>query len=936
MNPESGRSSSDAENFGGYSFEPNKTGIYVPKEKQSSKQNPDAEEPQVPSQNEVDLSQYEEVFVVDPEEAAKRYMETGQTSPLVTVRKKQETATGTPQQRADAIPQQETATGTPQQGADAIPQQETATETSQQVADAIPQPQTTQETPTSQENEDDIRYRKALNSVQNGDRTRIAEDKKRTEKGDSVTTIMEDDEAKRLEATLQDIEPRNQQPRLTKLEQSLQRDKAERQQREAERQQREAERQQKEAEETAEKERKHQEALDQNTQRNEGFKPGPASDGLRDGLRRMEEGAARAIEERQQLEKQIAGIPNRLRQTDPGLSHDITYALEDKDVQAAMAKVIEDRNRRHQTELRRHDKLNEGFKPGPASDGLRDGLRRMEEDAAKAIRENEEFEKNFTYINEANKRVEIPLPIREEMALMFGDGTQVLDPKTAERFGVMENDLYNQRYNEKVEELRNRGFDDATIDAYMKIAQYEIKTDIQEDVRTMVTNELHQKVIDRIEQDPEKYKDFIDPTTGQVKESLKGDISLILEQKIFSQWMQGEQQNRGEETPTPEVIDDTTPEVVDDTTPEAVDDTTPEAVDDTTPEAVDTPPEEVTEETTTTHEDSTSEDTPSEEEPTRPDTPEERLTRLNNRIDELTDKTRDNTLTPEEALELAQLIAERDDLQKTLAEEEDAEAEKRKKKNRWIKIIAGVAGAGIALATPAVSAAALIAVTFGGRLIGKGLEKWGENLRRKSSEMQYQLKDGMTPEEIEELEKRQRRNKWWGERLSEISSIIVGGTTGYGLGKALQNIIEIVKATQGQVPTTPEQPPVDNVGDQPAFEGGEPGAGTPEDLFGDMPKVPETETSWLGDAKFWDTSKFGWDPNKYGWNSSNIALEGSTYGDLQGSLLRSISQKVPESAFYKKGAQDLLQRAFAIIYQNGAGSVEAASNTFVEGIQALP
>ena len=911
MNPESGRSSSDAENFGGYSFEPNKTGIYVPKEKQSSKQNPDAEEPQVPSQNEVDLSQYEEVFVVDPEEAAKRYMETGQTSPLVTVRKKQETATGTPQQ-----------------GADAIPQQETATETSQQVADAIPQPQTTQETPTSQENEDDIRYRKALNSVQNGDRTRIAEDKKRTEKGDSVTTIMEDDEAKRLEATLQDIEPRNQQPRLTKLEQSLQRDKAERQQREAERQQREAERQQKEAEETAEKERKHQEALDQNTQRNEGFKPGPASDGLRDGLRRMEEGAARAIEERQQLEKQIAGIPNRLRQTDPGLSHDITYALEDKDVQAAMAKVIEDRNRRHQTELRRHDKLNEGFKPGPASDGLRDGLRRMEEDAAKAIRENEEFEKNFTYINEANKRVEIPLPIREEMALMFGDGTQVLDPKTAERFGVMENDLYNQRYNEKVEELRNRGFDDATIDAYMKIAQYEIKTDIQEDVRTMVTNELHQKVIDRIEQDPEKYKDFIDPTTGQVKESLKGDISLILEQKIFSQWMQGEQQNRGEETPTPEVIDDTTPEVVDDTTPEAVDDTTPEAVD--------TPPEEVTEETTTTHEDSTSEDTPSEEEPTRPDTPEERLTRLNNRIDELTDKTRDNTLTPEEALELAQLIAERDDLQKTLAEEEDAEAEKRKKKNRWLKIIAGVAGAGIALATPAVSAAALIAVTFGGRLIGKGLEKWGENLRRKSSEMQYQLKDGMTPEEIEELEKRQRRNKWWGERLSEISSIIVGGTTGYGLGKALQNIIEIVKATQGQVPTTPEQPPVDNVGDQPAFEGGEPGAGTPEDLFGDMPKVPETETSWLGDAKFWDTSKFGWDPNKYGWNSSNIALEGSTYGDLQGSLLRSISQKVPESAFYKKGAQDLLQRAFAIIYQNGAGSVEAASNTFVEGIQALP
>ncbi len=836
-------------------------------------------------------------------------METGQTSPLVTVRKKQETATGTPQQ-----------------GADAIPQQETATETSQQVADAIPQPQTTQETPTSQENEDDIRYRKALNSVQNGDRTRIAEDKKRTEKGDSVTTIMEDDEAKRLEATLQDIEPRNQQPRLTKLEQSLQRDKAERQQREAERQQ-------KEAEETAEKERKHQEALDQNTQRNEGFKPGPASDGLRDGLRRMEEGAARAIEERQQLEKQIAGISNRLRQTDPGLSHDITYALEDKDVQAAMAKVIEDRNRRHQAELRRHDKLNEGFKPGPASDGLRDGLRRMEEDAAKAIRENEEFEKNFTYINEANKRVEIPLPIREEMTLMFGDGTQVLDPKTAERFGVMENDLYNQRYNEKVEELRNRGFDDATIDAYMKIAQYEIKTDIQEDVRTMVTNELHQKVIDRIEQDPEKYKDFIDPTTGQVKESLRGDISLILEQKIFSQWMQGEQQNRGEETPTPEVIDDTTPEVIDDTTPEAVDDTTPEAVD--------TPPEEVTEETTTTHEDSTSEDTPSEEEPTRPDTPEERLTRLNNRIDELTNKTRDNTLTPEEAMELAQLIAERDDLQKTLAEKEDAEAEKRKKKNRWIKIIAGVAGAGIALATQPVGIAAFVAITLGGKYIGKGLNKWGEHLRSKARDIQYQIKDGMTPEQIEELEKKQGRNKWWGERLSEISSVLIGGTTGYGIGKALQNIIEIAKAAKGQIPTTAEQPSVDNAGDLGGNINQSSGIGRGESSTDTINNIMEgtvtDNTNWFNEGQqWWDTSKYGWNPVKYGWNSSNVALEGSKYGDLQGSLLQSLSSKVPESVFYKPGAQDLVHRALATLYEQGVGSVNAISDTLAQGLQALP
>ncbi len=770
MNPEVGKSSSD-ENYGGYSFEQTESGIYVPKGKQISNeiaktQKADIDEPQVPSQNEVDLSQYEEVFVVDPEEAAKKYMETGQTSPLVTVRSKTETST-TPTQEANTTTKQE--------------------------ADAIPsQPTVATGTPTLQENEDDLRYRKALNSVQNGDRTLIAEDKRRYEQGEGAATIMEDDEAKRYEQTLQDIEKRNQQPPLTKLEQSLQRDKAEMQQ--------------KEATETAEKERKHQEALDRNRELNRNWRP-----------------------------------------------------------------------------------------------SMSDGILRMEQDANRIIQENQEFEKNFTYVNKENKRVEIPLPIREQMTEMFGSGTQIQDPKTAEKYAVMENDLYNQRYNEKVAELKNRGFDDATIDAYMKIAKYEIKNAIQEDVKTMVTNDFLKKVIDRIEQDPEKYKDFIDPTTGKVKESLSGDIGLILEQKIYTSWMVGEKPSQeGETTPAP----------------------TPETTATSTSE-------------TTTNQEGQPTEAP------RPDTPEERLTRLNSRINELTDKTRNKSLTPEEALELAQLMTERDDLQKTLAEKEDAEAEKRKKKNRWLKIIAGVAGAGIALATPAVSVAALMAITLGGRYIGKGLDKWGEHLRNKARDIQYQIKDGMTPEQIEELEKKQGRNKWWGERLSEISSVLIGGTTGYGIGKALQNIIEIAKAAKGQIPTTAEQPSVDNAGDLGGNINQSSGIGRGESSTDTINNIMEgtvtDNTNWFNEGQqWWDTSKYGWNPVKYGWNSSNVALEGSKYGDLQGSLLQSLSSKVPESVFYKPGAQDLVHRALATLYEQGVGSVNAISDTLAQGLQALP
>ena len=69
----------------------------------------------------------------------------------------------------------------------------------------------------------------------------------------------------------------------------------------------------------------------------------------------------------------------------------------------------------------------------------------------------------------------------------------------------------------------------------------------------------------------------------------------------------------------------------------------------------------------------------------------------------------------------------------------DAEKNKKRiKKERIIKWVAGAAGFGVALATPAVGMAAVVAVTLGGPLLGRGLKTISEKIRSKSNAMKYE------------------------------------------------------------------------------------------------------------------------------------------------------------------------------------------------------
>ena len=169
-------------------------------------------------------------------------------------------------------------------------------------------------------------------------------------------------------------------------------------------------------------------------------------------------------------------------------------------------------------------------------------------------------------------------------------------------------------------------------------------------------------------------------------------------------------------------------------------------------------------------------------------------------------------LTISEKAQYFDLLKQKEYIDKNVIAPVEKENErKRIRKERIIKIVAGVAGAGVALATPAVGVAAVIGVTLGGRLIGKGLAKWGANLRSTSTAMKYESRRGKSIEELQEMDKKQQRREWWGKRLGEASSVFIGGATGYGLGKAVQSLfgwgqgttVETNPATEPTQPTTP-------------------------------------------------------------------------------------------------------------------------------------
>jgi hypothetical protein len=212
-------------------------------------------------------------------------------------------------------------------------------------------------------------------------------------------------------------------------------------------------------------------------------------------------------------------------------------------------------------------------------------------------------------------------------------------------------------------------------------------------------------------------------------------------------------------------------------------------------------------------------------------TPEQRSLALTQQLAELEDRERTQGLTDAEKVQWFDLNRQKEAIDSQINQEQQESRRKRERKEKIIKIVAGVAGGAIALASPPVGIAALVGVTLGGRLVGKGLKKWSENLRSKSNAMKYESRRGKTPLELGELDKKIRRRARWADRLGEISAVTLGGSAGYGLGKAVQNIFGWKGIGGGNTP--PEGGTAGgNEGGDPTGEGagGEGGGNTPPDL----------------------------------------------------------------------------------------------------------
>ena len=72
----------------------------------------------------------------------------------------------------------------------------------------------------------------------------------------------------------------------------------------------------------------------------------------------------------------------------------------------------------------------------------------------------------------------------------------------------------------------------------MEIAKHDIKLEIQQYVKGTVTRDFRNRVIDRVKGNPDKYKEYIDPKTGEVIDSIKDEnlIGKILAQKVYPKW----------------------------------------------------------------------------------------------------------------------------------------------------------------------------------------------------------------------------------------------------------------------------------------------------------------------------------------------------------------------------------------------------------------
>lgn len=190
-------------------------------------------------------------------------------------------------------------------------------------------------------------------------------------------------------------------------------------------------------------------------------------------------------------------------------------------------------------------------------------------------------------------------------------------------------------------------------------------------------------------------------------------------------------------------------------------------------------------------------------------TPEQKYTQLMSERDTLLNGRPASELTNEERIRYIEMTIALDAMKLSMGQVSEETERRQRKKERIVALVAGIAGAGVGFgmaATAPVSVAAVVAVTLGGRFASPLIKKWGTHLEAKATALKFEDRIGKTPEQIAEIDKRIKRNAWWGKRLGEVAAVVSGGTAGFGIGVLAHNIFASVTAGAGSTPqpTGPE------------------------------------------------------------------------------------------------------------------------------------
>jgi hypothetical protein len=168
-----------------------------------------------------------------------------------------------------------------------------------------------------------------------------------------------------------------------------------------------------------------------------------------------------------------------------------------------------------------------------------------------------------------------------------------------------------------------------------------------------------------------------------------------------------------------------------------------------------------------------------DEEPEDQLSPEQQYTRLQAEREALLNGRNPSELSDEERIKYADMTIRLDQMKQSLGLANEITERKQRNKERIIAVVAGVVGAaagfGIAATAP-VSVAAVVAVTVGGRFAAPLIKRLGTRLETNARALKFQNTEGKTPEEKAAIEKKIKRNEWWGKRLGEISAVVSGGS----------------------------------------------------------------------------------------------------------------------------------------------------------------